>query len=194
MTTKSGQNRAGLTVQSVRQGMFTNGSQLTPAGDPLLTASRVTRRYSPRARKCARKGCDVVFKPKAKHGKFCSDACRKADARRKAQKGMKPKAADPVLVVCECQWCGNTFFAEQGRAARWCSNSHKELAYRQRCAATIEALMGDLNEDEQQAVEQVERMGMKRCGAYLRGAGYIYDERARAWLLPVGAGVTVDAL
>lgn len=103
---------------------------------------------------------------------------------------MKTKA-EPILVVCECLYCTNTFFAEQGRGAKYCSESHKELAYRVRRTATVTALTGDLNVSESEAVEMVERMGMARCGAYLRGRGYVYDDRSKAWLLPMDNNVTV---
>lgn len=191
MSAKTAKKRVGLTGRNGRQGKQADRRQLTDADDTPLTAVRRTRKYSPRARKCAYKDCQNSFKPHAKHGKFCSDKCRKAEARRKEKKGMKGQVKERELVVCECLYCTNTFFAEPNKGAKYCSDSHRELAYRQRRSATVAALTGDLNVSQDDAQDMVERMGMARCSRYLRGRGYAYDENLRAWLLPVSDDISV---
>lgn len=192
MATNRGQKRAGLTAAVGTHGH----GQLTPPDAPLLTPARGTRHYTPRARKCARKGCTALFKPHAKHGKYCSEKCRKADARRRKAKTVKTKPADPILVLTECLYCHHTFLAEQGRGAKYCTDSHKELASRQRRAATIDAvqvIVGDSGGMTRRDVEEfVEREGMKRVRALLTQQSYVYDEQARAWLLPVSVGAFVE--
>ena len=96
---------------------------------------------------------------------------------------MKGQVKERELVVCECLYCTNTFFAEPNKGAKYCSDSHKELAYRIRRASTIAALAGDLNVAHEEAQDMIERMGMARCSRYLRGRGYAYDEAQRAWLI-----------
>ncbi len=176
----------------VGQGDQPRGAKLTPADGTQLTPERGTRRYKPRARKCANKACQKSFTPAAKHGRYCSDACRKVDARKRKARTVKAEPAEPILVVCTCLYCNNTFFAEQGKGAKYCSDSHKELAYRQRRAATVEALVGDMNIPQQDAEDMLERIGMPRTRVYLRGRGYRYDEHSRRWGVPMERDVNVD--
>ena len=191
MTTKTGKRAQGLTAGAVTIGGAAQGLKLTPQADTLLTAVRRPRRYSPRARKCAC-GCGVAFKPKSKRGRYFSEACRKRDERKRKAKPVKTKPVAPILVSLECCRCGLGFFAEQGKGAKYCSASCKELAYRIRRVSTIEALVGDMNIDEAAAVEMVERIGMRRTGVYLRGRGYHYDEQARRWGVPAGVRVSIE--
>ena len=117
MTTKQRKKRAGLTARSVRR----DGSTVQPVDGTQLTPARRTRRYSPRARKCARKGCSNVFTPRAKHGRFCSDNCRRADARRREQK-VTTTTVKRDLVQAVCLYCGGSFLPEAGRGAKYCSD------------------------------------------------------------------------
>lgn len=184
MVTKSGQKRAGLSAANGRQGTRVEAVQLTPAPR--------TRHYKLRARKCAHKACGALFTPAARHGKYCSDACRKADARRRQKRAAKVGKTVKVqrdLVEATCLWCHNTFLPEQGRGAKYCSDSHRELAYRQRREAAIEALVGDLGGmSAAESAAFVERLGMRLISRYLRQQGYVYSEPDRQWLmaLPVG--------
>ena len=105
---------------------------------------------------------------------------------------MKTKPVAPILIALTCQHCRLGFFAEQGKGAKYCSASCKELAYRIRRVSTIAALVGDMNIDEAAAVEMVERIGMRRTSVYLRGRGYHYDEQARRWGVPAGGRVSIE--
>src|SRR5215216_2109806 len=77
---------AKLTASSERQGRRLRGVENSRVDGTQLTPQRVTRKYKPRARKCANKACQKLFTPSAKHGRFCSDACRQVEARRRAKK------------------------------------------------------------------------------------------------------------
>lgn len=165
---------------------------LTPESITPLTADRVTqdapglpskhRRYKPRARKC-KCGCGRMVTPiaSAPHKRYYDDACRQRDHRRRVAKARKVKAADPILEVMTCAYCGATFFAEQGRDAKFCSPSHRTAAYRHRREAAIAALVVELHLTEDEVVDMIERMGMTLVGRYLRQRGYDYDEQARQW-------------
>jgi hypothetical protein len=179
--TKTAQKRAGLTAASGTRGQ----AVLTPASVREVTPARGTRKYRPRARQCAHKGCETVFTPSAKHGKFCSDKCRKADARRRKAKIMKAAPKDPTLVVATCLHCGATFFAEQGKDAKYCSPSHRTAAWRQRREAAVQALV-DMGMEAQKAGDVLELGGMVKTSRYLRQLGYQYN--GRAWVMAVEQG------
>jgi hypothetical protein len=183
MTTNRAKKRVGLTAASGTIGQ----AVLTTSGVRELTPARGTRRYRPRARKCAHKGCQTVFTPVAKHGRFCSDKCRKAEARKRKARTTKTPAKTPVLVVATCLHCGATFFTEQGKDARYCTSSHRTAAWRQRREAAVQALV-DMGMDAQKAGDVLELGGMAKMTRYLHQLGYEYNESARRWLLPVGQG------
>jgi hypothetical protein len=156
---------------------------LTAADVPQLTPQKATRRYKPRARKCANKACGKVFTPQAKHGRFCSENCRKAGYRQRATKARKPKEQELILVATTCEHCGASFFAEAGKGAKYCSASHRTAAYRQRREAAIQTLI-DLGINVEKARDVLELSGMRKTSRHLCQLGYLYDERSRRWVIP----------
>lgn len=191
MGAKRQQGRAKLTASSKRQGERLRGVEKRAVDDTLLTPGRVTRKYKPRARKCANKACQKVFTPAAKHGRFCSDACRQVEARRRSKKGMKVQPAAPDLELTTCLYCGNTFLPVAGRGAKYCTDSHRELAYRQRKEATICAISDSTGMTLQDAQQLVTSAGMANCSRWLKQQGMAYNDSLRRWLVPAG-GVLVD--
>jgi len=111
----------------------------------LSPARRTQRRYKPRTRKCKRPGGNVIFTPLANHGKYCCDICRKRDHHRRARRQNPPKKREPVLEIFVCDHCGNTFLANRGSNARYCSPSYKSMVYKHRHKATIRAIMGEMD-------------------------------------------------
>ena len=183
MSAKRAEKVVGLTAPLITD----DPAGLTPESITPLTPRPVTqnvpkRRYKPRARRC-KCGCGRMVTPTASapHKRYFEDACRQRDHRRRVAKARKVKAADPILEVMTCAYCGATFFAEQGRDAKFCSPSHRTAAYRQRREAAIAALVVELHLTEDEVVDMIERMGMALVGRYLRQRGYGYDEQARQW-------------
>ena len=168
-----GKNALGVTPQIV-----TRKSQgVTPA--------HRTRHYKPRARKCKAPGCNAVFTPLAKHGKFCSDRCRKRAARACDAKARRtqPKPV-PKFALAVCAHCGNTFLATTGKGAKFCKASHKQAAYKVRRAAASAALALDFGTGltYEAAADLVETLGLKRIGNYLKSRGFGYSETSRQWI------------
>ena len=183
MSTKRAAKGVGLTARFVTD----DPAGLTPNSITPLTADPVTqpapkRRYKPRARRC-RCGCGRMVTPTARapHKRYYDDACRQRDHRRRVSKARKVKSANPVLEVMTCAYCGATFFAEQGKDAKYCKPSHRTAAWRQRREAAVEALIVELHMSEDEVVDMIERMGMKLIGRFLRQRGYSYDDQARQW-------------
>ena len=177
-----------LTASSERQGKRLRGVEKRRVDGTQLTPQRVTRHYKPRARKCANKACQIVFTPSAKHGRFCSDACRQVEARRRKRKGTTVQIFDRDLELVTCLYCGNTFLPVAGKGAKWCSDSHKELAYRQRREATISAISEATGMSIDAAAQLVGSAGMQHCTRWLKQQGMVYNDSLRRWLVPM----TVD--
>ncbi len=157
-------------------------------GTVLTVGRRTQRTYKPRARKCKGPGCEAVFTPLAKHGKYCSDICRKRDHRRRTRASKKAKRREADLELVFCEHCGNSFLATKGSHARYCSDSHKTMAYRCRRKATIRAIIGNMGVGEQEAADGLEMSGLAQARRYLEAQGYVYDSRTRAWVF---SGITL---
>lgn len=139
------------------------------------------RHYKPRARHC--KVCGDEFTPDAKHGRYCSPACRKKAYRQRIAKGRKtasPPAANLDLITCE--HCGGTNLITAGKGAKFCSPTCRQRSYKARRLATIEALMRDTNISQQTAHDALDRAGLKSMTAYLTKRGYVYHDPARQWI------------
>jgi hypothetical protein len=191
IASKIEQGGAKLTAANGRQGKRLRGVENRRVDGTQLTPKKATRRYKPRARKCANKACQKVFTPDAKHGRFCSDACRKVEARRRAKKGIKVQIASPDLELVSCLHCTNTFFRKVGSSAKYCSDSHKELAYRQRKEATISAISDATGMGLKDAAQLVRSAGMPNCTRWLKQQGMEYNDSLRRWLMPMGVSVDV---
>jgi hypothetical protein len=189
MASKRQQGDAKLTATNKRQGGRLRGVADRRVDGTQLTPKRVTRKYKPRARKCANKACQKVFTPSAKHGRFCSDACRQAEGRRRKKKGMKVQIASPDLELVTCLHCTNTFFRKVGSSAKYCSDSHKELAYRQRKEATISAISDATGMGLEDAAQLVRSAGMPNCTRWLKQQGMEYNDSLRRWLMPMTISV-----
>jgi hypothetical protein len=152
-----------------------------------VTPQRVTHRpYKPRARNC--KNCGHNFTPKSKHGRYCSDNCRKAawkrEQGRKRRRSAEP--TQPALEVIVCAGCGKSFFGLAGQ--KHCKPSCKTAAWRIRRSAAIVAVAIDMGISEAKAADAIDFGGMKKITAYLTARGYNYDTTAKAWLMS-SAGV-----
>jgi hypothetical protein len=160
---------------------------LTAISVTQVTGIKQTRRgYKPRARHC--KTCDKVFTPKSKHGKFCSDTCRKKDWRERQgrAKQNKPEPVKEVLLeLGTCPCCNKGFIAQFGKGQRYCTPSCKTKAWRLRREAAIEALMFDMGISATKAADVIETGGMKKITQYLLSRGYTYDTHERTWLMPL---------
>jgi hypothetical protein len=189
MASKRQQGDAKLTATNKRQGGRLRGVADRRVDGTQLTPKRVTRKYKPRARKCANKACQKVFTPSAKHGRFCSDACRQAEGRRRKKKGLKVQITSPDLELVTCLHCTNTFFRKVGSSAKYCSDSHKELAYRQRKEATISAISESTGMSIEDAGALVLSAGMANCTRWLRQQGMSYNDSLRRWLVALGVSV-----
>ena len=157
-----------------------------------VTSEKVTHRsYKPRARRC--KNCDHTFTPKSKHGRYCSDNCRKA-AWKREQGRQRRRSAEPVqpaLEVIVCAGCGKSFFGVTGQ--KHCKPSCKTAAWRIRRSAAIVAIAIDMGISEAKAADAIDFGGMKKITAYLTARGYNYDVTAKAWLMPGVAVSTVPS-
>ncbi|MEO8394565.1 MAG: hypothetical protein ABI700_16340 [Chloroflexota bacterium] len=156
----------------------------------LNPATRTTRRYKKRARKCAC-GCSKTVAPTARNPnkRFFDDTCRKRWHRQQEAKMRKDQPiAEPLLDLYTCQFCGSTFLAEAGRGAKWCKPSHGVMAAEQRRAAAEQVFVESFNMTPEDTENMIERVGMKHVSAYLRQQGYSYDEAARRWLIAVQPG------
>lgn len=146
-----------------------------------ITPEKVTHRsYKPRARRC--KNCGHTFTPKSKHGRFCSDNCRKATWKR--EQGRKRRSAEPrqpALEVIVCGGCDKSFFGLPGQ--KHCKASCKTAAWRIRRTAAIVAVAVDMGISEAKAADAIDFGGMKKITAYLTARGYHYDATAKAWLI-----------
>jgi hypothetical protein len=148
-----------------------------------VTAEQTTHRsYKPRARNC--KNCGHNFKPKSKHGRYCSDNCRKAAWKREqGRKNRSVEPQQPALKVIVCAGCDESFFGLPGQ--KHCKASCKTAAWRIRRSAAIVALAVDMAISEAKAADAVDFGGMKKITAYLTARGYSYDAAAKAWLMTV---------
>ena len=151
-----------------------------------VTPQRATHRsYKPRARRC--KNCRHDFTPKSKHGRFCSDNCRKVTWKR--EQGKKRRSVEPIqpaLQLIVCAGCGKSFFGLAGQ--KHCKPSCKTAAWRLRRSAAIVAVAVDMGISEAKASDAIDFGGMKKITAYLTARGYEYDTTAKAWLMTsVGA-------
>ncbi len=151
-----------------------------------VTSKKATHRsYKPRARRC--KNCDHTFTPKSKHGRFCSDNCRKAawkrEQGRKQRRSVEP--VQPALQVIVCAGCGKSFFGLAGQ--KHCKPSCKTAAWRIRRSAAIVAVAIDMGISEAKAADAIDFGGMKKITAYLTARGYSYDAVVQAWFMS-GAG------
>ena len=142
---------------------------------------RRKRSYKPRARRCAC-GCGQMLTPKAPHGRFASDNCRKRDHRRRMAKARKTVPVAPVLELRICLHCGATFFAETGKNACYCSPSHKTAAWRIRREGAIKTLAADRATTVEKARDAVDRHGLAKATKYLHAHGFQYDHQARMWM------------
>lgn len=185
MRVKSEQGRSKLTAKHKRQGKRSRGVANAAVDGTRLTAKRVTRAYKTRARQCENKACRKLFTPKAKHGRFCCDPCRQTEARRRKKKGLKLEVVERDLELVTCLFCNNTFFGQKGSHAKYCSDSHKELAYRQRRASTISAISESTGMSLGDANELVQNAGMPNCTRWLRQQGMSYNDSLRRWLAPI---------
>lgn len=182
MTKNQRQGRAKLTARTVRQGGRLRGVAGGGIDETPLTAKRETRRYKPRARKCAC-GCGRQVTPtvQAPHKKFYEDACRKRAARLRAKKHKKTEAVERDLELVTCAYCGHGFFSEQGRGGKYCTPSHKQLAYVARREAAALAIAHATRMTIEAAAALVKSAGMNNCSLWLQKQGFLYDEQARRW-------------
>lgn len=195
MSTKKAENRVGLMFEAdtgltapVETGLNPqHGTQLNPA-------PRTKRPYKKRARKCAC-GCGeaIVPTPQAPHKRFVDDNHRKRWHRQQEAKlrASMPKP-EPVLELTTCQYCGNTFLAEQGKGAKWCKPSHGVMAAEARRAAAEQVFVEVYNMTPDAVTDMIDNGGMKNASAFLRQQGYFYDETARRWLIAVQPGDVFD--
>lgn len=148
-----------------------------------VTSEGVTHRsYKPRARHC--KNCGHTFTPKSKHGRYCSDNCRKATWKREQGKKRRSlKLEHPTLDVIVCAGCGKSFFGLAGQ--KHCKPSCKTAAWRIRRSAAIVAVAIDMGISEAKAADAIDFGGMKKITAYLTARGYSYDIVAKAWLMNI---------
>ena len=146
-----------------------------------VTADKATHRsYKPRARRC--KNCGEHFTPKSKHGRFCTDNCRKAAWKREqGRKNRSVKVQQPALEVIVCAGCGKPFFGLAGQ--KHCKAACKTAAWRIRRSAAIVALAVDMGISEAKAADAIDFGGMKKITAYLTARGYSYDAITQAWLM-----------
>lgn len=146
-----------------------------------VTPEKTTHRsYKPRARNC--KNCGHNFTPKSKHGRYCSDNCRKATWKR--EQGRKQRSVEPqqpALKVIVCAGCAESFFGLPGQ--KHCKASCKTAAWRLRRSAAIVAVAVDMGISEAKASDAIDFGGMKKITVYLTARGYQYDTTAKAWLL-----------
>lgn len=101
---------------------------------------------------------------------------------------------DRELELTTCLYCGNTFLPVVGRGAKWCSDSHRELAYRQRREATIRAISEATGMSIDDAGALVKNAGMPNCTRWLKQQGMMYNDSLRRWLMVVGTDVAQHAV
>jgi hypothetical protein len=168
----------GLTVARVTGETHNWETGVTPNSGTNVTPKRVTHRsYKLRARHC--KNCGEVFTPKSKHGRFCSDTCRKAAWKKERRKHPKPPKEKP-LELQTCAGCRQGFFGVRGQ--KHCTPSCKTAAWRHRRQAAIAILAFDMQISETKAADVVEVSGMKKITAYLTTRGYVYNDVEQEWM------------
>jgi hypothetical protein len=149
-----------------------------------VTAEKTTHRsYKPRARRC--KNCGENFTPKSKHGRFCTDNCRKTAWKREQGRKNRSVKVQPALEVIVCAGCSKSFFGLSGQ--KHCKAACKTAAWRIRRTAAIVALAVDMGISEAKAADAIDFGGMKKITAYLAARGYYYDATAKAWLMPTAS-------
>lgn len=155
-----------------------------PIHTPTVTRQSTTRRYKPRARKCAC-GCGATFTPKTRHGRYATPNCRKRDHARKQAKA-RAKAAqaasDDRLEVAYCLYCGASFFAPEGNGQLYCKPAHRTAAWRARRDATIRVIAEQHSTTVEAAERLVEQLGLSVVIEALRSDGYTYKMQARKWV------------
>lgn len=160
----------------------------------VFTGKTVTAVHGNRSagRRCKCRGCGGMFTASRATATYCSTACRSSAyrTRHKPRQRVKPI---PVIVSTCCAHCGSRFAASAGRGQLYCTPSCKTLAYRARRSAAIEALAAYSGIATTVAADVVERAGLARAASTLRALGMVYDQRSRAWLVPVGQVVEVRA-
>ena len=186
MTTNQAKKGAGLTLVQKTGLIAPDGTGLTDAAPTRLTpAIRTRRRYKARARKC-KCGCGETVEPTpaTPHKVFFNDNCRKRYHRRQEAKLNKtaPKAARE-LELRTCAFCAATFLVEVGSTLKYCKPSHRVAAAECRRDAAIQAFIDDNDMTPDDAIQMVERVGMKVTSEFLRQQGYVYDEARRHWAI-----------
>jgi endogenous inhibitor of DNA gyrase (YacG/DUF329 family) len=132
----------------------------------------------------------MTLKDKRPGALYCSHRCRQAAYRARFAQ------PDQGATLGHCAHCGGGYFADGkgSKARKYCSASCRTLAARARREAAIMALADWQGIDAGRAADLVEIGGMKRTGAALAAAGFVYDERARRWGVPAwGDGIRVLA-
>ncbi len=177
----SAKSSQGLTRRKTTGETPKRATDVYPQQTTHVTSKKATHRpYKPRARHC--KNCGENFTPKSKHGRYCSDNCRKAAWKREqGRKNRSPKLQQPALEVIVCAGCGKPFFGLAGQ--KYCKAACKTAAWRIRRIAAIVALAVDMGISEAKAADAVDFGGMKKITAYLTARGYNYDTTAKVWLM-----------
>ena len=157
-----------------------HATHLAPIDTTHETPKKTTRRYKPRARKCAC-GCGVTFTPKTRHGRYASANCRKrAHARRRRTEQAAP--IEQPVELCQCLYCGATFFAPEGNGQLYCKPAHRTAAWRDRREATIRAIAEQHGTTREAAERHVKMLGLAVVVEALRAGGYVYRMQARQWV------------
>lgn len=145
------------------------------------TRRKTTRRYKPRARKCAC-GCGVTFTPKTRHGRYASANCRKRAHDRRRAKARQDAPKETPLELVQCLYCGSTFFAPEGNGQLYCKPAHRTAAWRDRRAATVRIVAEQHGTTIESAERHVKLLGLSVVMEALRAAGYVYRLQARQWV------------
>jgi hypothetical protein len=178
----------GEATQGSRRGRHVNGTRRAAfSGTPARAVNETRKTRKPHRRTC--KGCGEKFDPK-RHGQLCcTDACRNR-AWRKEQKKRRAKGELSTIdsspqEIAHCAYCGNAFWREEGSKQRYCKPSHRTRASQARREASIVALEQMLDLPHDTAKQIGRKLKLEELAKKLIRWGFVYDEAARAWLMPV---------